>query len=213
MIATPLSQIKLAPGSAMTISGLTWKAYETVLQELGDNRLTRIAYNHGTLEIRMPGELHEIINRLLAKIITLLAMESSIEANDFGSITLNRQDLDRGIEPDTCFYIQNAEQGQGMASTATESLPPDLALEVDIANASTSKLSIYQAIGIPEIWLYRQNCLSIQRLQNGEYVETANSLSFPQITSQQLNQWLEMRKTETDVAVLRDVQQFCRAQR
>jgi Uma2 family endonuclease len=57
----------------------------------------------------MPGELHEIINRLLAKIITTLALELDMEANDFGSTTLNREALDRGIESDTCFYIQNAQ--------------------------------------------------------------------------------------------------------
>lgn len=50
----------------------------------GANRPTRIAYDQGVLEIRMPGEPHEIVNRLLAKIITMLAMELGMEANDFG---------------------------------------------------------------------------------------------------------------------------------
>src|SRR4028119_949468 len=103
-IATPINQIKLTPGSAMIISGLTWKTYEALLQDLGDNRPTRIAYNQGVLEIRMPGEPHEIVNRLLAKIITMLAIELGMEANDFGSTTLNRESIDRAIEPDTCFY-------------------------------------------------------------------------------------------------------------
>lgn len=89
---------------------------------------------------------HEIVNRLLAKIITMLALEFGMEANDFGSVTLNREELDRGIEPDTCFYIQNAAKGQGMAGNVSESLPPDLALEVDIASSSTSKMAIYQAM-------------------------------------------------------------------
>lgn len=46
-IATPISQIKLAPGSAITLSGLTWKTYEALLQELGDDRATRLAYDRG----------------------------------------------------------------------------------------------------------------------------------------------------------------------
>ena len=49
----------------------------------------------------------------------------------------NRPDLAKGIEPDSCFYIQNAEAGQGVA--APTDLPPDLAIEVDIANSSDSK--------------------------------------------------------------------------
>ena len=210
VIATPISQIKLAPGSAITISGLTWKTYETLLQELGENRPTRLAYDRGVLEIRMPGESHEIINRLLAKIITILAMELGIEANDFGSVTLNRQNLERGIEPDSCFYIQNAERGQGLATNLSESLPPDLAVEVDIANSSAGKMTIDRAMGVPEVWQYRRNTLTIQLLQAEQYVEVANSQAFPIVTAQQLNQWIEMRKTETDLTVLREVQRFCK---
>jgi Uma2 family endonuclease len=210
VIATPIHQIKLASGSAMAIAGLTWKTYEALLQELGDNRSTRIAYDRGVLEIRMPGEPHEIVNRLLAKIITMLAMEFGMEANDFGSVTLNREDLDRGIEPDTCFYIQNAAEGQGLEASVSEDLPPDLALEVDIASSSANKIAIYQAMGVPEIWLYRRHVLSIQVLQGGQYGVIATSRAFPMVAVEQLNQWIEMRKTATDLTVLRDVQRFCR---
>lgn len=211
VIATPISQIKLAPGSAITISGLTWKTYAALLQEMSEDRPTRIAYDQGVLEIRMPGELHEIVNRLLAKIITMLAMELGIEANDFGSVTLNREGLDRGIEPDTCFYIQHAAGGQGMDENYSESLPPDLVLEVDIASSSASKLPIYQAMGVPEVWLYRRQGLSIQWLQAEQYTDMSNSRAFPMVRVEQLNQWLKLRQTETDLAVLRDVQRFCRA--
>jgi Uma2 family endonuclease len=206
-VATPIHQIKLAPDSAMMISGLTWVRYKALLNELGDDRSTRTAYDHGTLEIRMPGEAHEIINRLLAKIITMLALELGIEANDFGSTTLNRKSIDRGIEPDSCFYIQNAMRG--MAVKVSDSLSPDLAVEVDIASSSVGKMEIYQAIGIPEIWLYRRSILSIQCLRNGQYVDSLTSLSFP-ITVELLNKWIELRKTETDLTVLRSVQQFFR---
>jgi Uma2 family endonuclease len=210
VIATPISQIKLAPGSAMMLPGLRWKLYEALLQELGSDRSTRVAYDRGVLEIRMPGELHEIINRLLAKIITMLAMEFGMEANDFGSVTLNREELDRGIEPDSCFYIQNAARGQGLEANVSESLPPDLVLEVDIASSSANKMAIYQAIGVSEVWLYRRNVLKIQLLQDGQYRDVVHSRAFPMVNVKQLNQWIEMRKTETDLTVLRNVQQFCR---
>lgn len=167
-----------------------------LLQEFGDDRPTRIAYDRGVLEIRIPGEPHEIINRLLAKIITMLAMELDMEANDFGSVTLNRQELDRGIEPDTCFYIQNVFRGQGMQGAVSPSLPPDLAREVDIASSSASKMGIYQAMQVPEVWLYRRNVLQIQLLQNGQYESTTQSRAFPMVTVEHLNHWIEMRKAE-----------------
>jgi hypothetical protein len=36
-----------------------------------------------------------------------LADELEIEAMSLGALTLEREDLARAIEPDTCFYIQN----------------------------------------------------------------------------------------------------------
>jgi Uma2 family endonuclease len=123
---------------------------------------------------------------------------------------LNRESLDRGIEPDSCFYIQNAEPGQGLETNVTESLSPDLVLEVDIANSSASKMAIYRAMEVPEIWLFQRNLLKIQLLQAGQYVDVNHSRAFPMVSAQQLNQWLELWKTETDLTVLRDVQRFCR---
>ena len=58
----------------------------------------------------MPSELHEIINRLLELIITALTDELRMKIKGYGSITLDREDLARGVEPDSCFYIQNVER-------------------------------------------------------------------------------------------------------
>ncbi len=38
VLATPISQIELAPGSAIRIDGVTWESYIALLQELGDRR-------------------------------------------------------------------------------------------------------------------------------------------------------------------------------
>jgi Uma2 family endonuclease len=209
-IATPLSQIELTPGSAMQISGVNWESYIALMQELGDTRSTRIAYANGVLEIRMPGQQHESINRVLAAIALTLAEELGLEFNDLGSTTLNRPELSKGLEPDSCFYIQNAQAGQGLDITISNDLPPDLALEIDIAHRSDTKLSIYQTLGVPEVWLYQHNQLKIKHLNQGQYVDALTSLAFPTVSATQLNQWLELRRTGTDLTVVRSVRQFCR---
>ncbi|BAU15976.1 hypothetical protein LEP3755_65430 (plasmid) [Leptolyngbya sp. NIES-3755] len=211
-IATPITQIEILPGSAIRISGITWDSYLSLLQELGDGRSTRIAYDNGTLEIRMPGQPHEAANRVLAAIALTLAEEFGFEFNDLGSMTMNRPQLNKGIEPDSCFYIQNAQPGQGLGETISNDLPPDLALEVDIANRSDSKLSLYQAMQVPEIWLYQQGQVKIKHLENQQYREAFTSRAFPSVTVEQLNQWLELRRTGTDLTVVRAVRQFCRQQ-
>jgi Uma2 family endonuclease len=209
-IATPLSQIELTPGSAMQISGVNWESYIALMQELGDTRSTRIAYTNGVLEIRMPGQQHESINRVLAAIALTLAEELGFEFNDLGSMTLNRPELSKGLEPDSCFYIQNAQAGQGLDTTITNDLPPDLALEIDIAHRSDTKLIIYQALSVPEVWLYQRDQLKIKHLNQGQYVDALTSRAFPTISANQLNQWLELRRTGTDLTVVRAVRQFCR---
>lgn len=212
VLATPISQIELAPGSAIRIGGVTWEGYVALLQELGDARPTRVAYENGVLEIRTPGQPHESANRVLATIALTLAEEFGFEFNDLGSMTMNRPDLSKGVEPDSCFYIQNAQAGQGLGETISSDLPPDLALEVDIANRSDSKLSIYQAMGVPEVWLYQSNRVRIKHLENGVYVDALISRAFPAVTAEQLNQWLDVRRTGTDLTVVRAVRKFCREQ-
>lgn len=209
-LATPLSQIELSPGSAIRVGGVTWESYIALLAELGSDRATRVAYSDGRLEIRMPGSLHEIVNRLLATIAMVLAEEFELEFNNLGSTTFNRPDLSQGIEPDSCFYVQNARAAQGLEGEMVATCPPDLAVEVDIANRSERKLPIYAAMGVPEVWLYRQGSLSILGLEGEEYRAVSTSRAFPAVGVAQLNQWLQLRQTGTDLTVVRSVRQFCR---
>jgi len=80
---------------------------------MGEHRAAHVAYNQGTLTLKMPSKLHEIINRLLARIVKTLTEELGLEVVDVGSMTLKREDLQKGAEPDTGFYIQNASQLEG----------------------------------------------------------------------------------------------------
>ncbi|MEA5451151.1 Uma2 family endonuclease [Leptolyngbya sp. CCNP1308] len=207
-LATPLSQIVLSPGSAMTVSGLSWQHYQLLLAELGDSRATRLAYSAGSLEIRMPSKLHEIVNRLLSKIIFALAEELGLEIVDLGSTTWSREDLDKGIESDSCFFIQNAGLVQGLDPEIPPILSPDLAVEVDIASASNQKLVIYQALGVPELWLYSNGKVKILGLRGEQIRELESSLAFPVVSVEQLQAWVALRETETDLTVVKAVRQF-----
>ena len=195
----------------MSVAGLTWQHYQLLLAELGSDRTSRVAYDAGTLEIRMPSQFHEILNRLLSKIIFALAEALELGLVDIGSTTLNRPDLNQGIEPDSCFYIQNAHRVQGLNPEIPADCPPDLAIEVDIASASDKKLAIYRAIGIPELWVYRKNQLKIWHLQEQTFLEAEYSLAFPSVSATQLQTWITLRESQTDVTVIKAVRQFCQS--
>jgi Uma2 family endonuclease len=105
-IATALSKIELTPGSAMQVSGVSWESYIALMQELGDARSSRVAYANGVLEIRMPGQQQESINRVLAAIALTLAEELGFDFNDLGSMTINRNVPDLNLQAHPGAFLQ-----------------------------------------------------------------------------------------------------------
>ena len=74
LVAKPISLMKFAPGSAVTITNVIWQEIESILQELGQKWRARVAYSQGTLEIMVPLPEHEIPRDLISDIVkTLLA--------------------------------------------------------------------------------------------------------------------------------------------
>jgi Uma2 family endonuclease len=53
---------------------------------------------------------HERINRALANIVSTILQEWGEDFDNCGSTTFLREDIARGFEPDSCFYIQNVER-------------------------------------------------------------------------------------------------------
>ena len=85
------------------------------------------------------------------------------------------------MEPDTCFYIQNADRVQGCTDLNLDAYPPpDLALEADVT--SVTAVSAYQAMRVPEIWVYRNHHLKIYLLDGDRYVESSTSPTFPDLS-------------------------------
>ena len=62
--------------------------------------------------------------------------------------------------------------------------PPDLAIEIDVT--SFTKIEDYLCLGIPEVWIYKQNDLSIHLFQGNSYLETQTSLIFPSVPIKQI---------------------------
>jgi Uma2 family endonuclease len=89
----------------VVLHNVTWLTYQSLLADMGEHRSARLAYDRGTLEIKMPSKLHELINRLLERIITTLTEELGMNVLSLGSTTFDFEDVEQGVEPDSCFYI------------------------------------------------------------------------------------------------------------
>ncbi|MBD2299477.1 Uma2 family endonuclease [Nostoc sp. FACHB-87] len=161
------------------LPNISWHTFEIMLAEMGNNRTTRLTYDQGTLEIMTPLMPHEYNNRLLEHLVFTLAEELNLNIKSIGSTTCKRPDLLRGVEPDSAFYIQNEPlMRQKQNLDLTQDPPPDLVIEVDYTSASVDRLSIYLALGVPEVWRYDEPVMQIYCLQEGTYIPCDVSPSF-----------------------------------
>jgi Uma2 family endonuclease len=175
-----LKRFNIPPGHKVFLEDITWQEFETVLEELGEHRASRVAYDNGILEIMTPLSEHETNKLFISNFIEIILEELDIDFYPLGSTTFKNPDMLKGIEPDNCFYIQNeaAVRGKERLDLSIEP-PPDLALEIDIT--SRTHPSIYEALGVPELWRFEKGKLQINILRDGKYVESDFSLIFPNL--------------------------------
>jgi Uma2 family endonuclease len=120
-----------------------------------------------------------------------------------GALTLEREDLTRAIEPDSCFYIQNESVVRGKSINLEAEPPPDLVVKSDCTSSFLNNFAIYAALGVPEIWRYRNQSLVVYHLVEGNYAERANSLVFPFLPIAQIPILIEQSKSIGQRAAVR----------
>ncbi|QKQ72503.1 Uma2 family endonuclease [Nostoc sp. TCL240-02] len=182
-VVKPVSQMRLAPGSTVSIQDVSWKEFESILQELGEKRSLRVAYSKSTLEIMVPLPEHEKSKDLISDIVKILLKIAGKNYEPFGSTTFKRENV-AGVEPDACFYIQNYQRMIGRRKLEQNNPPPDLAIGTDVTSKTT--LDAYEAIAVPELWIYDSKELRISLLRDGHYIESDNSPNFPNIPVTQI---------------------------
>jgi len=168
------------PAEIIHLSGISWKTYETLLEEMSDRRL-RLTYNRGNLEIMAPSTGQERFKKVAGRFVETIAEELQIRIEPLGSTTFKRPQLS-GAEPDECFYIDNIEAVRGKKRLDLNEDPaPDLVIEVDVTSSSQNRLQVYADLGVAEVWVYNGESLLIQQLQNGTYITSPTSQFFPNL--------------------------------
>jgi Uma2 family endonuclease len=186
-----LRQLRIQPGQQLLLEDVTWQQFENILAELGEHRAARISYSHGFLEIMVPLPEHEKAKEIIGDMVKILLEARQIAFESLGSTTLKSDRMAQGVEPDTCFYIQNqgAVIGKNRLDMSVDP-PPDLAIEIDLT--SRTQLDNYQILGVPELWRYGKQGLQINVLENGKYVESDFSPTFPDIPIiERVNQYVQ----------------------
>jgi Uma2 family endonuclease len=157
-------QINKLGSQSTQLSPISWRTYESLLDDLGDKYNERIAYDGETLEIMSASYLHCLYSSNVNHFIFKLCCEADMNFRAFGTFTLKQ--MKTGIEPDQCYYIQNEPKiRQKLLIDLNQDPPPDLAVEIDISTDSTKKLDIYASIGVPELWFFDGDELVIYQLK------------------------------------------------
>jgi Uma2 family endonuclease len=97
-----LRRLEVPPGQRLLLQDITWQEFETILEELGDRRSARLAYDNDTLEMMMPLPEHEDDKEIVGDLIKALLEELDIEFRSIGSTTFKKNQT-QGLEPDQCF--------------------------------------------------------------------------------------------------------------
>jgi Uma2 family endonuclease len=193
------------------LEGVSWETYESLLADHLDRSVPRFAYDRGVLEVMSPSVTHEMHNYNIALLVEVLAEELGFDVVGTGSTTFRREDLQRGFEPDSSFYVQNEARIRGKTEIdLAVDPPPDLLIEIDISRSSLDKLPIYAQLGIPEVWRHDGTKLLILRLEGAGYVEDADSGVLPPLTGTVLSGFIDECRTLQRRIWMRRVREWAR---
>jgi Uma2 family endonuclease len=169
----------LSASQRLVIRGVNWRTYEKVLEAF-DGRHLRITYDRGSLELMSPAPIHEVYKCQFLRLLDYLSDDLDFEMKACGSTTFRREDLERGLEPDECFYLANVSRVRSWATIdLTIDPPPDLAVEIDNTSSSLDRMGVYAGLGVPELWRFDGESLQAYELVGGAYEVRPNSPTFP----------------------------------
>ncbi|MGI8915222.1 MAG: Uma2 family endonuclease [Chloroflexota bacterium] len=195
----------------IVLHGVDWETYERLLREHADASAPRYTYDRGTLEIMSPLAIHERINRLLQLLLPIIAEGTGADLCSLGSTTFSREDLQRGFEPDSCFYIANEAKVRGKERIDLHvDPPPDLVFEVHVTHSTLDKLAIYAQLGVPEVWRYNGERFQVLILAGDHYTEQRQSQAFPMAEAAALALLFRGSITLSDMAWIRRARTWVR---
>ena len=194
---------RLPADAVVVFRHVGWEDYEELLAQVGEASGLRLSYDDGILTAMTLGTEHEKYARFIEKLLTVLSLKKRIAILSFGAATIKRPSQRKGLEPDACFYVQRAEElGNRMQLDFEHDPPPDVAVEIDVHHSSEEKLSIYVALGVPEVWRYDGRRVSMFVLRGVGYEEVERSQALPVLTSEAVTGFLERLRREGELQAL-----------
>jgi Uma2 family endonuclease len=204
---------RLTPEATLTLHGVSWQTYEDLLEAVGEAPPLRISYNEGVMHVMTISYEHEFFAECLSRLVDRVSIVNRIKIIFFGRATMKKQEKMKGAEPDASFYVKSSTAlGNKFRLDLAIDPPPDIVVETDIFHDSQSKYPIYAALGVPEIWRFDGKRLTIHRLKNDRYEDSAVSAELPMLSADHLTQFLANAQEDDQDEALRAFEDWLRAQ-
>jgi Uma2 family endonuclease len=204
------AQSRVKPNAAV-LHDIDWGTYTRLLRAFEGRRRFRLTYDRGTLEMMSPLWEHEKAAYILGRFIDVITDELQLPCEPGRTVTLRRRRKSRGLEPDNCYWIASAERLAGKTRLDLRiDPPPDLAIEMDLMHSSLDRMSIYAALGVPEVWRLTSKELTFNMLEDGIYQVRTRSLAFPRLASADLLGFLAQMGSTGSAAIVRQFRDWVR---
>jgi Uma2 family endonuclease len=175
-MSTALQSPAIEAEQRFVVRDVPWERYVQVLDGLGEQRGIRTSFDGRTLELMTTSKRHEWFKEMLGDLLRQFTLERGLPTRSGGSMTFRREDLERGLEPDKCYWIAHESDLRRVEEPDfTIHPPPDLCIEIEVSRTVVDRLAIYAALGVPEVWRFDGRALTVLRLADGAY--TASELS------------------------------------
>jgi Uma2 family endonuclease len=203
-----------SPEQRFILGNVSWQAYSAIGEALADRPNLRLTYDGENLELMTLSPRHEIYKKWFARLIDTLAEECHLRIATAGSMTFRREDLERGLEPDDCFWIAHEEQMRGRLEWNPErDPPPDLVIEIEISRSALNRMRIYAALNVPEVWRCDGETLTVHLLRpDGTYQPAERSPTFPAIPVGEMSRFLQLSETVDYLSRVRAFRDWVRQQ-
>ena len=127
-----------------------------------------------------PSRRHEGIKKRIATLLEAYFEETNTEYFPLGSNTLRSEAQQTGGEPDESYCL------------STEKPMPDLVVEVTLTSGGIDKLAIYQRLGVPEVWFWQEDQLTVYCLRGEQYRQSDRSQLLTRLDSEILTTYINI---------------------
>ena len=188
---------RLPAGALLRLQDVAWDDYEHLLAQMDSHPGHRLSYDRGRLTVMSPSTEHEDYKDSIYSMVRVMSLELGVTLETRGAATFKSKLPKKGLEPDACFYVQNAARVIRKRRIDLDvDPPPDVVLEVDTANESLPKFPSYAALAVPETWRYDGRHAYFYKLAGENYELIQDSLAFPNFSTTDLVRYMEQSKSE-----------------